>query len=107
MRDTWNAEHPCTCGEKAMSRKKFTIEGVEVRGWECKHCNETALHSEDAQKVLVLNKLKKGIPVKVGELGESLIIRFPKELAEYYKIEKGENLILKAESEKKIEIDVE
>ncbi|MBI2584061.1 MAG: AbrB/MazE/SpoVT family DNA-binding domain-containing protein [Candidatus Aenigmarchaeota archaeon] len=106
MRDMWDAEHTCTCGEK-MHKKKFVLEGIEVRGWECRKCGEADLHGADAQKVLVLNKLKKGIPVKVGELGESLIIRFPKELAEYYKIEKGESLILKAENDKKIEIDVE
>ena len=89
-----------------MTKKKFVFGGVEVRGWECEKCGESDIHGKDAQKVLVLNKLKKGIPVKVGELGESLIIRFPKELAEYYNIEKGESLVLKAETDKKIEIDV-
>jgi len=88
-RDLWNAEHIChECGIK-MEKKRFKLEGILVRGWKCKKCHETILHPEDAQRVLVLNKLKAGIPVKVGELGSSLIVRLPKQIAEYYHIKAG------------------
>ena len=106
-RDLWNAEHKCTKCGIVMKKRKMVIEGFETRSWQCRKCKEIILHSEDAQKMLVFNKIKKGIPIKVGSLGESLIIRFPKEVAEFYKITKGEEIILKAENKKKLELDVE
>ena len=106
-RELWNAEHKCTKCGIVMKKRKMVIEGFEARSWQCRRCKEIILHSEDAQKMLVFNKIKKGIPIKVGSLGESLIIRFPKEVAEFYKITKGEEIILKAENKKKLELDVE
>ncbi|HLC77344.1 MAG TPA: hypothetical protein VJH04_04030 [archaeon] len=105
-RDLWEAEHTCICGGR-MKREKMPMEGLEVRAWKCVKCKEIVLHPEDAQKMLVLNKMKHGIPVKIGELGESLIIRFPKEVAEFYKISKGGEVILKAENKNKLELDLQ
>ncbi len=106
-RDLWDAEHNCTKCNSVMKRERMTIEGVQIRAWECKKCKEIVLHPEDAQKVLVFNKLKRGIPVKVGALGEALIMRFPKEVAQFYKITKGEEITLKAEGLKKLELSIE
>lgn len=100
--DIWEAQHTCTRCKIIMKRRELLIEGMKVRGWECSRCAETVLHSEDAQKMLVLNKLKKGITVKIGKLGQSLIVRFPKEIIDFYHIKKGEDLTLKAEDMDKI-----
>lgn len=106
-RDLWDAEHTCTeCGG-AMKRKTMAMEGMQIRSWQCPRCKEIVLHPDDAQKMLVFNKIKKGIPVKVGILGESLVMRFPKEVAEFYKIKKGEEIILRGENPKKLKLDVE
>ena len=102
----WEAEHKCLNCNKIMEKKELIIEGVKVRGWECNKCNETVLHPEDAQKMFIFNKLKRGLKVKIGELGQSLIIRFPKEAADFYKITKGKDIILKAEDMKKIELNL-
>ena len=96
-RDLWNAVHKCTQCSGVMKKRELAVEGIKVRGWECNACNETVLHPEDAQKMFVFHKLKKGLQVKVGSLGQSLIIRFPKEAAEFYDISKGKNVTLKAE----------
>ncbi len=105
-RDLWNAVHRCTKCVETMKKKIFMIEGVEVRGWECSRCKETVLHSEDAQKMFVFNKLKKGLSVKVGGLGKSLIVRIPKEVAEFYNISKGGEIKLKAGSFNKMELNI-
>ena len=105
-RDLWNAEHKCAICDKIMKKKELTVEGIKVRGWECSKCNETVLHPEDAQRMFVFNKLKRGLPVKVGELGQNLIMRFPKEVAQFYNIEKGEDITLRAESLKRLELDI-
>ena len=105
-RDLWNAEHRCTNCSKPMKKKELTVDGIKVRGWECTNCNETVLHPEDAQKMFIFNKLKRGLKVRIGELGQSLIIRFPKEATDFYNITKGKDIILKAEDLKKIELDI-
>jgi len=107
MRDLWGAEHICTKCDSVMKKDIMTIEGMKVRTWKCGKCRETVLHPEDAQKMLVFNKIKKGISVKVGMLGESLVIRFPKEVANFYNITKGGEVVIKADSKKKLELDVE
>lgn len=105
-RDIWNAVHQCIKCNKSMKKNVFTIEGVRVRGWECLACKEAVLHPEDAQKMFVFNKLKKGLSIKIGELGKNLIMRIPKEVAEFYKISKGGEIRLKADSFNKIELDI-
>lgn len=106
-RDLWDAEHRCANCDSQMKKDFMSMEGMKVRAWKCPKCKEIVLHPEDAQKMLVFNKIKRGIPVKVGELGESLIIRFPKEVAEFYKISKGCEVVLKAENRNKLELDLQ
>ena len=105
-REIGDAEHNCTNCNLVMKKKEFMIEGMRVRGWECGKCGETVLHPGDAQKMLIFNKLKKGIPVKVGELGQSLIIRFPKEIANFYNISKGGDITIRAEKGNKLELNI-
>lgn len=61
-----------------MHRCKNKIFGFEARGWKCPKCGEGIMLGEDAQKAFVFNQLKEGIPVKIGKLGNSYIIRIPK-----------------------------
>ena len=103
-RELWGAAHICTKFGHQMKRKTLTMEGTNVRVWECAKCDEVILHPEDAQRMLVLNKLKNGLSVKIGELGNSLVVRIPKELAVMYKMTKGGEIRLKAHDNKIIEM---
>ena len=105
-RDLWNAEHKCTKCNSSMKKKNLVVEGTDVRGWECIKCKDTVLHQEDAQRMLLLSKLKRGFSVKIGELGKSLVVRIPKEVAKLYKLSKGEQITIKAESDNKIELEI-
>lgn len=105
-RDIWKAKHICHNCNIKMVKKKVLIEDMFVRAWECKKCKEIVLHQEDAQKMLIFNKLKQGLPVKIGKLGEALMMRLPKEVIQFYNIGKGEDVILKAESKHRFEVVV-
>jgi len=104
--DPWNAEHTCHECNVKMKRKKLKIEGMSVRGWECKKCGETVLHPEDAQKVLLLNRLKAGIPAKVGVSGGSMFVRFPKQIARYYHLKAGEIVNLKVKDRETLALKI-
>ncbi len=106
-RDLWEAKHRCINCNSQMKKDFMPMEGMKVRIWKCIKCKETVLHPEDAQKMLVFNKIKHGIPVKIGTLGESLIMRFPKEVAEFYKISKGGEVVIRADDMKKLKLDLQ
>lgn len=76
--EQWCEKRNCYNCDGTMYRYKTKIAGFEVRGWKCKKCGEGIILGEDAQKAFVFNQLKKGIPVKLGTLGNSYIIRIPK-----------------------------
>jgi hypothetical protein len=79
----------CVCGEIA-KESHTNIEGYKVRSWKCKKCGEEYIDSGDAEFVLLASKTRKHpIKARVGVLGESYIIRIPKEIAELMHIAKG------------------
>ncbi len=84
----------------------LTVDGFRMRAWKCGACGEEYLHPEDAERALVLNKYKKGIKVKVGTLGESTIVRIPKELASALGLRKGKEVEIKSKDAKHIEVVV-
>lgn len=80
----------CSCGEIA-NLTYTNIDGYKIKAWKCEVCGEEYLDSADAEFLLLMKKLKKKPhSAKVGLLGESYIIRIPKEIVEYMHIEKGE-----------------
>jgi len=89
-----------------MAKKKFRIEGFTVRGWECPKCRDNLLHPSDAQQVLLINKLKQGIPVRIGKLGGNLMVRFPKDIETFYNLKSKETVTLKIEDESTIAINI-
>jgi len=94
-----------SCGGWA-EETTVTVDGFEMRAWRCEKCGEEYLHPEDAEKALVLNKYKKGKKVKVGTLGESTIVRIPKELVEALGLEKGRIIEIRARDARHIELEI-
>lgn len=95
MKDEWNALPECHKCCVVMRKQAFAMAGFRVRGWKCPKCREEIYLGEDINKVLVYNKLKKGIPVKIGSLGSSLVMRIPKEISSAFGIKKGKEVILR------------
>ncbi|MBI3034049.1 AbrB/MazE/SpoVT family DNA-binding domain-containing protein [Candidatus Woesearchaeota archaeon] len=55
---------------------------------------------EQAQKVLLLNKLKKAVlKAKLGKIRSNLILRLPKDLEHALNLEKGESVLIKVEND--------
>lgn len=82
----------------------LTIDGFRMRAWKCSKCGEEYLHPRDAERALILNKYKAGKKVKVGTLGESTIVRIPKELAQALGLTKGREIEIKSKDAKSIEL---
>jgi hypothetical protein len=94
--------HCFRCGS-LMRPKTLRLGDIEVRAWRCSKDKEEIIHPEDAQKALLLNKLKKqGVKVRIGILNEAPYLRFPKEFRDIVK--KGDEVLVRVVSGKVIEL---
>lgn len=101
-----NSGMKCSCGALARP-KKIKVEGYGVRAWKCPKCKEEYLDSGDAEFVLLMKKLqKKGITATIGVLGDSFIVRIPKEIAETLKLVKGMKAVLSMNAPNNLVISV-
>lgn len=92
-----------TCGKKMNYMKKLKFNNYILDGWKCS-CGEIYFNPEQAQRILLLNKIKKEhIKVKLGRMRSNLILRLPKEIETALGLHKGEKVTLKVrENEIKI-----
>lgn len=106
-RDLWEGSPKCAKCSKIMKKTEVSLSGFRVRAWRCS-CGEELLHPADAERVFLFNKLKdKKLKVSVGVSNRTFIIRIPKEVAETYKLQKGEKLEIFPESPKRFLIEIE
>lgn len=85
------------CGKKMKYVKGMKFNEYNIDGWKCS-CGEIYYNPEQAQKILLLNKLKKEvIRAKLGKIRSNLILRLPKDIETALDLEKGEDVLIKVE----------
>ncbi len=85
------------CNMEMMYTKDIEFNGYSIDSWKC-GCGEIYFNPEQAQKVLLLNKLKKEeFKVKLGKIRSNLILRLPKDVESALNLRKGEKVILKVQ----------
>ena len=81
------------CGKKMLYVKELRFNKYKIGGWKCS-CGEVYYNPEQAQKILLLNKLRKEtIKAKLGRVRSNLILRLPKEVQTALGLEKGEEVL--------------
>ena len=95
----------CTSCGKIAKPAQLRFQGHDINGWKCS-CGEEFFDPDEAQKILLLNKiLKKQYKVKIGKIRSNLIIRIPTELAEALSLCKGEKVTIKADDFKRFYVE--
>lgn len=85
------------CGKTMKFVKEMKFNEYSIDGCKCS-CGEIYYDPEQAQKVLLLNKLKKEVlKAKLGKIRSNLILRLPKDLEHAFNLEKGEDVLIKVE----------
>ena len=102
------------CGGNTVRKKvDYSEYGVFLGNFKaevCKKCGETYLNEETAEKIQ--NKSKElglfGLAkkAKVAEVGNSIAIRIPKEIATFLGLKKGKEVTITPESKRGLHIDV-
>lgn len=83
-------EIKCACGERAVYEDDLKFNSYQISGWVCKTCGETYYDPEKAEKILLLNRLKKTKHhVRLGQVKSNLILRIPKDVGEALNLKKG------------------
>lgn len=83
----------CKCGKIAKYVKHLKFNGYDIDGWKCGSCKEIYYNPEKAEKILLLNKLKKQrFHLKLSKVKSNLILRIPKEVSEALNLHKGEEV---------------
>ncbi|MBI5252812.1 MAG: hypothetical protein HY930_00205 [Euryarchaeota archaeon] len=89
------------CGGIA-EKAGLSFQGVEIDGWRCK-CGEEYFNPEQAERILLLNKLKgESFEVTLGRSRSNLIIRIPTKVQAALGLEPGKTVKLKVEDAKKL-----
>ncbi len=92
------------CGKTAKAAK-LKFQGRSIDGWKCK-CGESYFNPEQAQRILLLNKIRKeAFRVKVGKVRSNLIVRIPKRISEALDLKDGAEVTLKVEGDQEIKIE--
>ncbi len=86
-----------TCGKKMLFQKGLQFNEFQIDGWKCS-CGEIYYDPAQAERILLLNKLRKEqLRAKLGKIKSNLIIRVPKELESALRLQKGKDVIIKIE----------
>lgn len=80
----------CACGKIAKYTKDLKFNNYDIEGWKCDSCGEIYYNPEQAEKILLLNKLRKHkYHLKLSQVKSNLILRIPKEVGEVLNLRKG------------------
>lgn len=83
----------CICGKHARYVKHLKFNNHDIDGWKCDSCKEEYYNPEKAERILLLNKLKKHkYYLKLSQVKSNLILRIPKEVGEVLNLRKGEEV---------------
>ena len=78
--------------------KDMIFNDNKIDGWHCS-CGEVYYNPEQAQRILLLNKLKKEvIKAKLGRIRSNLILRLPRDVEEALNLQQGNSVIIKIEN---------
>ena len=85
------------CDKKMTYTKSIDFNGFKIDGYSCT-CGEVYFDPEQAQRVLLLNKLKKeAVKAKLGKNRSNLILRLPQDMTTALSLHKGEEVLLTIE----------
>lgn len=95
---------------KDVEYKEFGISLGDFKADVCKKCGETYFNEETAEKIQAKSK-QMGLfgltkKVKIAEIGNSIAIRIPKEIAEFLKLDKGKEVTIFPESKQALHINL-
>jgi hypothetical protein len=80
----------CACGKTAKYVTKLNFNGYTIDGWECPSCGEAYYNPEKAERILLINKLKKQkYNLKLSQVKSNLVLRIPKEVSDVLNLRKG------------------
>ena len=86
----------CSCGRIAKYKLDLRFNGNKIDGWRCNSCEEEYYNPQKAEKILMLNKLRKeSFDLKLNKIRSNLIIRIPAKISSSLDFHNGDKVELK------------
>jgi len=96
----------CVCGKIAEYKEHMKFNGYDIDGWKCKNCGEAYHNPVKAEKILVLNKLKRHkFNLKLSKVKSNLILRIPKEVSDALNLKKSQMVEFRLKDKNEIVIN--
>tara|TARA_Y100000310_G_scaffold317846_1_gene371192 strand:+ start:14633 stop:14932 length:300 start_codon:yes stop_codon:yes gene_type:complete len=84
-----------TCEKKMKFEKNLQFNQYKIDGWKCP-CGELYYEPEQAQRILLLNKLSQEVvKAKLGKVRSNLILHLPKDIETALNLHQGEEVQLR------------
>lgn len=97
----------CACGKIAEPVKGLKFNQHKIDGWKCKHCGESYFDPIQAERILLLNKLKNHkFRLKLNQVRSNLILRIPKKVGEMMGLKDGSEVEFSIKDQDNIIISV-
>lgn len=103
------------CETRELHKKKvsYELDGVHVGYFEaevCSACHETFFDEATSRKITEQTK-KKGLwglsaKTKIGKVGSTLDVRFPKRIIDFLKLKQGEQVTIHPEAKNRLVIEI-
>ncbi len=85
------------CGRRMEFVQRMKFNEYAIDGWRCS-CGERYYEPEQAQRILLLNKLKKEvIRARLGKIRSNLILRLPRDVESALDLQKGKEVLIQIE----------
>lgn len=104
----------CNMGQYVEKKVPYVFLGEKIGMFDalvCNHCQETLFESDASDKIEeeVKNKGLWGLRArsKVSEVGNALDVRIPKNLARFFSLKKGKEIILEPIDKNRLQIIIE
>jgi hypothetical protein len=82
-----------------MEPRELSFNSQKIDGWKCA-CGEAYFEPEQAQRILLRNKLKKeAIRAKLGRIRSNLILRLPKDVETALSLRQGKDVIIRLDGD--------
>jgi hypothetical protein len=67
--------------------------GYDIDGWECRSCGEAYYNPEGAERILLINKLKKHkFRLTLSQVKSNLVLRIPKDVSDALSLRKSQRV---------------
>ncbi|MBU1201362.1 MAG: AbrB/MazE/SpoVT family DNA-binding domain-containing protein [Nanoarchaeota archaeon] len=95
------------CGSRTIPKNGMKFNSYDIDGWKCTKCKEEYYDPIQAQRILLINKLRdKSYKLSVNKVKSNLVLRIPKDVSDAMGLNDKSTVDFKLKNNKEIIITI-